>query len=169
MRALVVAAMALTSCARAPAPAPPRVAGEVSFRVLGEKTNITYCVEGPLFAVAADEAAWVDVFDRQTDCLSDPEIDLPRVRFEREIAVAAWWKVAPCLGHSVATQSVRREGDHVVVRAVTRSPSSGSACATATASLESFLALRRSALYDGSQPVAFVLDGREVGRAAPRT
>lgn len=155
--------LGLLACGRdatAPGPSPAQAVG---FRVLSERQNAGYCVQPPSFGVAVDEARWVDLYARQTDCRPDVEVRLPRIDFDAEIAIAGWWKVEPCLGYSIATQSVARDGDVLVVRARSTGPSPGHACATALGALESFLAVER---FDGLREVRFVLDGTEAGRVA---
>ena len=132
----------------------------VGYRVISEKENPASCVDAVDFAVAQTEHTWIDIFDRETQCQPDRDINLPDVDFKSEIGIAAWWKIAPCLGFTVKTTSVERIGRDVVIRATEHGPAPG-ACAQARAPLESFLVLRRSDVTPGS--VRFVLDGRSVG------
>jgi hypothetical protein len=137
---------------------------EVSFRVLSEGQNATFCVEGPEFAVAMSDEEWIEIYSRQSDCQESGESSLPQVRFddpdEPEWALAAWWRVEGCLGYGVETRSVMREGATVTVSATSSSP--GGACATAVGGLESFLAVPASAM-EGSSQIRFVLDGEQLG------
>ena len=143
----------------------PAAGGPVAFRVLHEGPNASFCVEGPDFVVAADEDAWVDAFDMHTECRPEADFVLPEVDFGAEVGVVAWWAVVGCLGYTVRTVSIERRSTEVVVSGVSTGPSPGHACAAARAGLESLLALKRSSLYDGTQPVRFVLDGKTVGGA----
>lgn len=135
------------------------VAGPISFRVLREAHNARACVDPPDSAIALDEDGWINVFDRQTACLPSPEITLPRVRFGSEVGLAIWWDRATCRASAVKTIAVERAGEEVVVRATT---SAAATCPATLGALESFLALERSNLYDGSQRLVLELDGEPV-------
>lgn len=157
----------LGACAKAaPPPADSGPHGAIAFKVLTERQTPVFCVDSPEFEVATDEAGWIDVFDMETACRPQNEVTLPDVDFATHVAVAAWWKVEPCLGYRVHTDSVERTADGtVVVTAHTTAPAAGTACASARGQLESFLSLTRSNLLTGSERFRFVLDGSPLGEA----
>lgn len=135
--------------------------GGPSFRLLQQGQNAAYCVQGPEFEVATTREEWRAILARESECQpgsAPPDLE---VSFETEIGVAAWWKVAGCLGYGLETKSVVREGDAVRIEARTSKPV-GDACAQALGGLESFLAVRRS-LAEGASRIVFVLDGTEAG------
>src|ERR1041384_4553592 len=145
---------ALASCTgHAVAPKPSGPSGVVPFRALSERANPTPCIAAPDFEVALTEDKWIDVFDQETTCDGAPDVRLPDVRFAKEVAVAVWWKAASCDAAGVRTAAVQREGSEVVVTAVTDRAVAGAKCPPASAQLESFIALQRTELYDGSEPI----------------
>jgi hypothetical protein len=159
-RCAIVLALVLGACsggAKAPA-----VRGDIAFRVISEKQNPTSCVDAPDFELAAKEDEWIDVFDRETQCQPERDVQLPDVDFAREAGLAVWWKTEPCLGFTIHTDSVQRVGARVVVSATATGPSPG-VCAAAQGTLESFIVLERSDLFDGRQAVRFVLNGTTIG------
>lgn len=162
-RALVLAVAAAAACSSSAPPGAPE--GPIAFRAIEEEQDATSCVEPPELVVALDEGAWIDVFDHETECQPDAEVMLPALDFAREVGVAAWWRRETCLGYDVRTVGVTRKGAEVVVAAVSSGPAPGQVCAQALGVLESFLALERSDLFTGKEPVRFVLDGKTVGRA----
>jgi len=113
-------------------------------------------VDTPDSLVAIDEDAWIDVFDRESACLDSPDISLPRVRFGDEIGVAVWWRAAACKALGVRTTSVERAGDELVIKATT---SATGTCPKPLGALESFIAVSRSDLFDGTQTIVLELDG----------
>ena len=125
-------------------------------------TNPRPRVDPPQFGLAHDEAHWIDLIDMETSCdAKATDIPLPDVDFDTEVAAGAWWAGGLCAARTLKIESVRREPAEVQVRAVTKgAPCSGAAVA------ETFLAIRQSDAYDGTQPVAFYLDGARVGAAA---
>ncbi len=142
-----------------PAPVASTPGGPVVFRVLSEGRSAQPCVEGPDSALAIDEDAWIGVFDRHTACLSSPDFTLPRVRFGTEVGLAIWWGQATCDALDVETTAAQRVGHELLVKART---SASGRCPRATGALESFIALQRSALFDGTQTLALELDGQPV-------
>ena len=156
-------AVFLTACSHAPAT--PRVRGQIAFHALSEKQNPTYCVDAPNFQVATTENQWIDVFDQETQCQPQRDVQLPDVDFTREAGLAAWWRVE-CLGFIVHTDSIQRVGSQVVVSATASNPSHG-VCAPVRGELESFLVLEKSSLFTGNEPVKFVLNGVVVGTEQP--
>jgi hypothetical protein len=168
LRAALLVMLALVACTGGePVAVPSPSAQAVPFRAISEAQNATFCVEGPEFAVAHDDDEWIDIYSRQADCRPSGDVSLPRVRFDHpsqaEVVLAAWWKVEGCLGFDVRTTSVERNGDAVVVTAVSSGPEEGQACATALGGLESFLAVREEAGFAGARTVRFVLDGEMAG------
>ena len=137
--------------------------GDIPFRVIAEHQNPASCVQPPDFAVATTEDRWIDVFDRETECRREQNVDLPELDFGREVGLVAWWKTEGCLGFHIRTDSVERVGDEVVVRARASGPGPGTVCATARGALESFLVLQRSSLFTGNETVKFVLNGTTMG------
>jgi hypothetical protein len=107
-RGAVALAVLLTACSNTPAP--PRVLGQIAFHALSEKQNPTYCVDAPNFQVATTESQWIDVFDQETQCQPQRDVQLPDVDFKREAGLAAWWRVENCLGFVVHTDSIERVG-----------------------------------------------------------
>jgi hypothetical protein len=153
--------IALVACTKQ-APTPPVAgapSGPVTFRVLQQGRNPRPCVDGPDSQIAIDEDAWIGVFDRQTACMSAPDITLPRVRFGTEVAVAVWWGAATCEALDVEVTAAERRGDELILKATT---SAKGACPTRLGGLESFVALERSSSFDGSQRLALELDGNPV-------
>ena len=165
---LALVFLTMTTCGRsAQVRDDTQLNGPVSFRVIIEQQNPEFCVEGPEFMVARNEDQWVTAFDMQTECATAAdEVRLPHVDFDAEIAVAAWWKVAGCLGWKIQTTAVERAGDAIVVKASSTGPAAGEVCATALGGLESFLALERSERLSGAKTFRFVLDGKPVGSVA---
>lgn len=172
MRRAVFPLLALTllSCGREGAT--PQIShdldGPIEYRIVEERQNALSCVEGPDFFIARTEEEWIDAIDMETSCQPESgEIELPRVDFDTEIGVAAWWRTEGCLGWMVKTGKIERNGAEIVVQATATGPGAGVACATARGTLESFLALERSARFSGTEPVRFVLDGETVVRVNP--
>jgi len=141
--------------------------GDVPFRVIAEKENPAPCVEPPDFAVATTEDRWIDVFDRETGCRGQQDVDLPELDFTQEVGLVAWWKTAGCLGFRIRTESVERVGNDVLVRARLSGPGPGTVCAAARSALESFLVLQRSSLFTANETVKFILNGATVGELKP--
>jgi hypothetical protein len=161
----VLVLLVLVACSK-PSTAPPTLAldGPISFRRLSEKENPRFCRESPDFAVARTEEDWIDVFDVQTECQEgSAEIKLPRVDFDTEVAIAAWWERVGCIGFGVRTATVERKGSDIVISATKKQP--GDLCATAIGQLESFLAFERSDRFSGDERIVFMLDGKQVGVA----
>ena len=156
--------MLLTSCSSAPST--PRVMGQIAFHVISEKQNPTYCVDAPDFQVATTESQWIDIFDQETQCQPQRDVQLPDVDFTREAGLAAWWRVESCLGFRVHTDSIERVGPQIIVSATSSGPGPG-ACAAARGELESFLVLEKSNLFTGNETVKFVLNGVTVGTERP--
>lgn len=154
----------LSACGHAtPNVAPSGPSGSLQFRVLLSLTNAHPCVDPPQFGLAQDEARWIDLIDMETSCdgkLTD--IPLPAVDFDTEVAVGAWWVGGVCATRRLKVDSVRREPAQVEVRA----SSVGAPCA-GSAVAETFLAVQQSDAYDGTQEIAFFLDGAAVGVAKP--
>jgi hypothetical protein len=166
MKKGIVAFVALLAACSNTSKAPPRVLGQIAFHALSEKQNPTYCVDAPNFQVATTENQWIDVFDQETECQPQRDVQLPGVDFKREAGVAAWWRVENCLGFTVHTDTIERVGDQVVVSATATSPGPG-ACAEARGELESFLVLEKSNLFTGNERVKFVLNGVVLGTEQP--
>jgi hypothetical protein len=163
-RGAVAFAVLLTACSHAPVP--PKVLGQIAFHALSEKQNPTYCVDAPNFQVATTENQWIDVFDQETQCQPQRDVQLPDVDFKREAGLAVWWRVENCLGFIVHTDSIERVGAQIVVNATAVDPGHG-VCASARGELESFLVLEKSNLFTGNQPVKFVLNGVVLGTEQP--
>jgi len=159
-RCVLALGVLLSACSGGPKT--PVVHGDVAFRVISEKQNATSCVDAPDFELATKEDQWIDVFDRETECQPQRDVQLPDVDFAREAGLAIWWKVESCLGFTIHTDSIQRVGSVVVVNGTATGPSPG-ACATAQGTLESFIVLERSDLFDGREPVRFVLNGTTIG------
>lgn len=167
--ALVAAAALAAGACGTQAPAGPGAgggspsSGPVAFRTLLERQSGSFCVEGPDFAVATTREEWFGVAERQWGCqpLADPAEMI--VRWDEEVGVAAWWGVRPCLGYRVETESMRREGTVVEIRAAETEPAG--VCAAALGGLESFYAVDRGALT-GAETIRFLLDGEELGRVS---
>lgn len=163
----MVAAIAATSsvaCSGSPKEVADPVRGPLAYRVIKSGRNAHPCVQAPAFSVAPTEEEWIDVFDMQTECRPEADFELPNVRFTREVAVAAWWRPASCAAGTVTVQSVERDGAQIVVTARTAAVEP---CPADPGALESFIAVARSPLYDGTQPVRFVIDGTATGTATP--
>lgn len=153
----------LAGCSTSGPRAQPTVAVSraVSFRVVASRANAHPCVDPSDFQLAATEDAWIDVFDRETECASSPTVMLPEVDFAREAGLAVWWRSVPCASDRVRVRAVRLAGDELVVEAVSVLHAPSRACARATA--ESFLALARAGGVTGREGnVRLVLDGREL-------
>src|SRR6266550_2837171 len=148
-RPLVAFALLLTSCSHPSAT--PRVRGQIAFHVISEKQSPTYCVDAPDFQIATTESQWIDVFDQETQCQPQRDVQLPDVDFKHEAGLAAWWRVENCLGFKIHTDSIERVGDQLVVSATASGPGPG-ACAAARGELESFLVLEKSSLFAGNEP-----------------
>ena len=140
--------------------------GQIAFHVVSEKQSPTYCVDAPDFQIATTENQWIDMFDQETQCQPQRDVQLPDVDFTREAGLAAWWRVDNCLGSKVHTDSIERLGDQVVVSATASGPPPG-VCAAARGELESFLVLEKSALFTGREPVKLVLNGVTAGTEKP--
>ena len=165
IRPLVTVLVVLMSCSHASPTS--LVRGRIAFHVISEKQSPTYCVDAPDFQIATTESQWIDVFDQETQCQPQRDVQLPDVNFKREASLAAWWRVESCLGFKIHTDSIERLGDQVVVSATSSGPGPG-ACAAARGELESFLVLEKSTLFTGNEPVKFVLNGVIVGTEKPR-
>jgi len=163
-RGAVAIAVLLAACSHAPMPA--RVLGQIAFHVISEKQNPTYCVDPPDFQVATTESQWIDIFDQETQCQPQRDVQLPDVDFKREAGLAAWWRVENCLGFKMHTDSIERVGSEIVVSATSSGPSP-SVCAAARGELESFLVLEKSSLFTGAETVKFTLNGVTVGTERP--
>jgi hypothetical protein len=159
-RCAIVLALLAGACSSGPKT--PSIRGDIAFRVISEKQNATSCVDAPDFELATKEDEWIDVYDRETQCQPERDVQLPDVDFAREAGLAVWWKTESCLGFTIHTDSVQRIGTRVVVNASATGPTPG-ACATAQGTLESFIVLERSDLFDGREPIRFVLNGTTVG------
>lgn len=136
----------------------------VGFRAISERENAALCVHGPAFALAHDALEWGDIWKRHVECQPTGPEAPPLLK--TEAGVAAWWKVAPCLGHGVRTVSVTAAGTTITVTAEEIAPV-GEFCAQAIGGLESFLALDLAAVATAER-IRFVLDGVEVGSIPTR-
>ncbi|MFA5890167.1 MAG: hypothetical protein WDA27_04315 [Actinomycetota bacterium] len=161
IRLLPTVFVVLTACSGTVVPSSSPVASpeHVRFRALVERAGPS-CVEAPEWALATDEAEWIDVFDRETDCRPDADVMLPEVDFGRQAGLAVWWASSSCAEAGVRTESVERAGAIVTVRAVTIPPPRG--CRVGHATLESMLALDRWEGFAGVEQIRLVLDGRPV-------
>jgi hypothetical protein len=164
-RGIVAFVVLLAACSSA-SKAPPRIRGQIAFHAISEKQDPAYCVDAPNFQVATTESQWIDVFDQETQCQPQRDVQLPDVDFKREAGLAAWWRVENCLGFTVHTDTIERVGPQIVVSATATSPGPG-ACAEARGELESFLVLEKSTLFTGKEPVKFVLNGVMLGIERP--
>jgi hypothetical protein len=167
MRARVIFVTALAVLAACGGPAKPKVLGDVAFRVISEKQVTPYCVDGPDFQLALTENEWIDIFDRETECQPEHDINLPDVDFGKEAGLAAWWRIEKCLGSKIHTDSIKRVDANIVVSATATESPQGTVCASARGELESFIVIERSNLFTGTQTLKFVLNGVTVGTEKP--
>lgn len=145
--------VALVGCTSAPPPPQPEV--PLRFTALSEGPNRAPCVEGPDFAVAVDEDAWIDVYDRHTACRSG-DVVLPTVDFDRRFVVVAWWGVEGCA--PIEVRGVAAVGEAVVVRAMR-----GAGGCPSGSSAESIVAVERPAGGEAIRVVRLDLDDDPAG------
>src|SRR2546430_5202780 len=107
-RLVTALALVLTACSHAPIPS--LVRGQIAFHAISEKQSPTYCVDAPDFQVATTESQWIDVFDQETQCQPQRDVQLPDVDFKHEAGLAAWWRVENCLGFKIHTDWIERVG-----------------------------------------------------------
>jgi hypothetical protein len=158
MRRAAALSLGILACTSTPAP-PPAI--PVPFRVIRESQSNVACVDAPDFAVAFDEGAWIDIFDRDSGCSPGKEdIELPVVNFSKRIGIAAWWGPYEC--RQTAVRSVAVAGADLVVTADHALPPSAP-CRAPAATAESFLSARRVPALEAVTHARFVLDGTEVG------
>jgi hypothetical protein len=158
-RFVVIAALLLAAACGEDAILPGGGPRDVAFRAISEKQNAGLCVRGPEFAVARNAQEWGAVWARSTSCQPTPDAEPPLVAGES--AVAAWWKVENCLGHTIRTTRVATNGSVITVTA-TASPPPAEFCATAIGGLESFLALPSDEIRAATS-IRFVLNDTAVG------
>jgi hypothetical protein len=159
-RVLVVVCLVLIAACGDDAILPGGGPVDVSFRAISEKQNAGMCVRGPDFALAMNAAEWQAIWTRQNACQTGSANALPPL-LPTEAGVAAWWRVAGCLGYTVKTTQIKSNGKVITVTANESSPPA-EFCAAAIGGLESFLALDLGAVR-GAERIRFMLGEVEVG------
>lgn len=159
MRAFLLIGLCLVAACTKQPPVPAPV--DVAFTVVDDAERTNTCVEPPAFFIAEDEDGWIDAVAEGVAC-HEGDVKVPPVDFTANIAVAAWWMQAPCLGYTVSVSAVTLAGGTIDVRAAVVKPT-GDVCATAVSYPPTFITIRRTPAVTAATRFRFFLDQEVVG------